>query len=70
MAMLEAFVHDPLINWRLLTPSPPRQTQSQTQGADAAAGAADGTPRILFVLGYSLVAHIQMSVCLFVLLCP
>lgn len=26
MAMLEAFVHDPLINWRLLNPSP-RQTE-------------------------------------------
>ena len=30
MAMLEAFIHDPLIKWRLLQPQPPQQPPSST----------------------------------------
>ncbi len=33
MAVLEAFVHDPLINWRLLQPSNPTTTASDAQNA-------------------------------------
>lgn len=40
MAMLEAFVHDPLINWRLLNTTdaapdsiPPRETEQKEPGA-------------------------------------
>jgi serine/threonine-protein kinase mTOR len=37
MAMLEAFVHDPLINWRLLTP--PEHTAAVASGSNVAPGA-------------------------------
>ena len=51
MAMLEAFVHDPLINWRLLTAAAPGGAAAATAagaaaapaGGAAAAPAADGT---------------------------
>jgi FKBP12-rapamycin complex-associated protein len=39
MAMLEAFVHDPLINWRLLTNAAPAPTEG---GPGGGGGAADG----------------------------
>lgn len=48
MAVLEAFVHDPLINWRLLTTSaaspPDGATLSTSQTTAAAAAAAAGAP--------------------------
>lgn len=42
MAVLEAFVHDPLINWRILHTSP-QQPQPPTQASQQAAGAAGTT---------------------------
>ena len=36
MAMLEAFVHDPLINWRLLNPDPVAPDSTTPNAADAA----------------------------------
>ena len=37
MAMLEAFIHDPLIKWRLLQPPPPPQQQQRPSAAKTAA---------------------------------
>eukprot|EP00698_Gefionella_okellyi_P003488 TRINITY_DN13298_c0_g1_i1.p1 TRINITY_DN13298_c0_g1~~TRINITY_DN13298_c0_g1_i1.p1 ORF type:complete len:2319 (-),score=474.81 TRINITY_DN13298_c0_g1_i1:41-6196(-) len=52
MAMLEAFVHDPLINWRLLAPSPVRPSESASHDVlDGSPMRRTGAPRMLAMDG-------------------